>query len=121
MRRTPYPRDARLWSYLISEFRAAGVTSTEMAERYARRAVAAVRRERDQDGITSWGPGDDVPNSVVWVYDLDGDVWERPPGGRWKCRRFDPDDMETAASGEYDSAELLDAYGPVTGTREAEV
>jgi hypothetical protein len=70
-RRTPYPRDDRLWAYLIDEFRKVGA-DTATAERAARRAVAAVRRERQPEtdsGITSWAPGDKIPARIVWVYD----------------------------------------------------
>lgn len=116
MRKTPYANDSRLWSYLVDEFRRAGADAVA-ADRHARRAVAVVRRERQPGcGVASWAPGDQIPAAVIWVYDLDGDVWVRALGGRWKMTGFDPEDAEIAASYEYDDAGLLDRYGPVTGT-----
>lgn len=115
-RKTMYSNDARLWSFLIDEFRSAGIKGTGALERHARRAVSIVRNQRDQDGVVSWGPDEEIPAEVIWVYDLDGDVWEREPGGLWRMRDFDPDDVEALAGEEHDDAGLLERYGPVTGT-----
>lgn len=115
-RKTPYSSDARLWSFLIDEFRSAGVEGAGALERHARRAVAIVRNQRDHAGVVSWGPGEEIPVSVLWVYDLDGDVWTREPGGQWSMPGHDPDEVEDAAGQEYDDTGLLDRYGPVTGT-----
>lgn len=78
--------------------------------------MAIVRNQRDQPSVTSWAPGEEIPASVVWVYDLDGDVWTREPGGLWSLIGFDPEEVEDEAGQEYDDDGLLDRYGPVTGT-----
>lgn len=116
MRKTMYSNDSRLWSYLIDEFRAAGVKGSAALEHHARRAVSIVRNQRDHASVVSWGPGEEIPADVVWVYDLDGDVWDREPGGLWTMRDFDPDEVEGAAGGQYVDETLLARYGPVTGT-----
>jgi hypothetical protein len=119
MPKTPYDNDSRLLAALVEEFRQAGV-DTGPAQRHARRAVALVRQARRvHSDVISWAPGDTIPACVVWVYDLDGDVWERPPAGRWKMTNFDPDDVEQVAGKQHDDQSLLDNYGPVTGTEPA--
>lgn len=115
MARTPYPKDGRLWGLLIGEFRKAGADD-DAAQLHARRAVAAVRNERDQEGIVSWGPGDAIPATVTWVYDLDGYVWERAAGGAWSMSgTFDPEEIR-GTDQKLDDAGLLDQWGPVTGS-----
>lgn len=113
MARTPYPKDGRLWALLVDEFRKAG--AGDDAESRARRAVALVRNEREQEGIVSWGPGDSIPAGVVWVYDLDGYVWTRPSGGVWSMSgEFDPEEVRGTDESLAD-VDLLDRWGPVTG------
>ncbi len=113
--------DARLWAYLTDEFRAAGAGYPEAAQRYARRAVAVVRRERATDGAWTFAPGDTVPGYVTRVYDLDGDTWERQstdPGSTlrdsWKMASFDPGEHEPASRRVLATPSLLDEYGPLT-------
>ncbi|MFC6081018.1 hypothetical protein [Sphaerisporangium aureirubrum] len=115
---TPQPRnDARLWAGFISMLRAAHAPAPEV-EAIARRLVAAVRADRDPD-LRTWAPGKDIPTSVTAVYDLDGDIWERPSTGpedlrRWRMRNHDPEQHETAAGGAHTTTALLSEYGPLT-------
>jgi hypothetical protein len=110
--------DARLWAGLAGLFHEAGC-DTDARLRMARRAVAIVRRERG-DGPT-WGPGEDIPLSVMTVSDLDGDVWDRQsadPGSGlaplWKMRGFNPGRHESLAGGALVTELLLIEYGPLT-------
>ena len=107
--------DAQLWARLVREFSEAG---TADADRHARRAVALVRRDREERsrsgaGIRTFAPGDDIPDDVTWVYDVDGDVWERQRG-RWKMKDFDPAEHDGAAGRPRATPALLDGYGPLT-------
>jgi hypothetical protein len=107
--------DAHPWSGLTGEFRQAG-TDPAAAMRHARRAVALVRRDRDEragSGIRTFAPGDDIPGDVTWVYDVDGDVWARH-GNRWEMRDFHPAEHEAAALSPHATPALLDKYGPLT-------
>lgn len=113
-----HPNDARLWAELSGLFYDAG--AAEDRERFARRAVAIVRRERATAKARTFAPGDNIPYDVTRVYDLDGDVWERqgqPPDSlkdTWKMRGFDPAEHEGAAGGAWITPYLLDMYGPLT-------
>lgn len=112
-----HPNDARLWAELSDLFYEAGAPDDR--ERFARRAVAVVRRERSATAARTFAPGDEVPYDVTRAYDLDGDEWERQgsdPGVRdlWKMPGFNPAEHEAAAGGAYVTPHLLDAYGPLT-------
>jgi hypothetical protein len=114
--------DARLWAELAGLFHDAGC-GTEDRLRFARKAVAIVRRERG-DGPT-YAPGDDVPLTVMTVFDVDGAVWDRqsadPASGLaplWKMREFDPAEHESLAGGALHTDVLLGSYGPVTDAPE---
>lgn len=114
--------DARLWAELAGLFHAAGC-GTDDRLRFARKAVAIVRRERG-DGPT-YAPGDDVPLTVATVFDVDGAVWDRqstdPASGLapvWKMRGFDPAEHESLAGGALHTDVLLDSYGPLTDALE---
>lgn len=115
-----HPNDARLWAELTGLFFEAGATAPEDRGRFARRAVAVVRRERATTAARTFAPGDDIPYDVTRVYDLDGDTWERqgePPGSlkdTWNMTGFDPERHERAAGGAWITPWLLDQYGPVT-------
>lgn len=115
-----HPNDARLWAELSGLFFAAGATSPEDRGRFARQAVAVVRRERATTKARTFAPGDDIPYGVTRVYDLDGDEWERQghPASAlkdtWKMAGFNPDEHETAAGGAYVTPHLLEVYGPLT-------
>ena len=91
--------DAKLWAEIAGLFHAAGC-GTEDRLRFARMAIAIVRRERG-DGPT-YAPGEDVPLTVTTVFDVDGSVWDRqstdPASGLapvWKMRGFDPAEHES--------------------------
>jgi hypothetical protein len=115
-----HPNDARLWAELTGLFYDAGARSPEDRERFARRAVAIVRRERATTPARTFAPGDDIPYDVTRVYDLDGDEWARqgePPGtlkDTWKMHGFNPDEHEWGAGGAWVTPALLDEYGPLT-------
>lgn len=114
-----HPNNARLWAELSGLFFEAGATSPEDRGRFARRAVAVVRRERATTPARTFAPGDDIPYDVTSVYDLDGDEWERQgddPGVRdlWKMPGFNPDRHEWGAGGAWVTPALLDEFGPVT-------
>lgn len=115
-----HPNDARLWAQLAGLFHAAGATSPEDRGRFARQAVALVRRERVTTAARTFAPGDEIPYDVTRVYDLDGDVWERqgePPGDlkdTWKMPGFNKAEHEWGAGGAWVTPALLDEYGPVT-------
>jgi len=114
-----HPNDARLWAELTGLFHDAGATSPEDRGRFARRAVAIVRRERATGAARTFAPGDEIPYDVTRVYDLDGDAWERlgaDPGQRdmWRMPGFSPDQHESDAEGCYVTPHLLDKYGPLT-------
>jgi hypothetical protein len=113
--------DARLWAYLVAEFRAAGADYPDAAHRHARRAVAIVRRERATGTARTFGPGDEIPLDVTRAYDLDGDTWERLSADpdstakdMWRMPGFDPQQHEDDAEGCYVTPHLLDKYGPLT-------
>lgn len=118
-----HPNDARLWAELCALFYEAGATAPEDRGRFARRAVAVVRRERATTAARTFAPGDEVPYDVTRVYDLDGDVWERqgqPPStlkDTWKMVGFDPGQHESASGGAWITPWLLDRYGPLTEIR----
>lgn len=114
------PSDARLWALLVEEFRAAGADSSG-AQQHARRAVAIARRERATTGARTFAPGEEIPDDVTRVYDLDGDVWDRSGTGpdsslrdSWRMQKFDPDQHEPAAGGMWVTPFLLQEYGPLT-------
>jgi hypothetical protein len=115
-----YPNDARLWAELSGLFYAAGAMAAADRERFARRAVAIVRRERAITPARTFAPGDEVPYDVTAVYDLDGDTWERqgrPPDAlkdTWNMAGFNPAEHEEAAGGAWITPWLLDRYGPLT-------
>lgn len=115
-----HPNDARLWAELSGLFYEAGATAPEDRERFARRAVAVVRRERATTNARTYAPGDDIPYDVTRVYDLDGDMWTRqgaPPDSlkdTWNMPGFNPAEHEGAAGGAWITPWLLDRYGPVT-------
>lgn len=115
-----YPNDARLWAELSGLFYDAGATSPEDRGRFARRAVAIVRRERATTPARTFAPGDKIPYDVTRVYDLDGAAWTRqgePPDtlkDTWKMRGFNPDEHEWGAGGAWVTPALLDEYGPCT-------
>ena len=115
-----YPNDARLWAELSDLFCEAGATAPEDRGRFARRAVAVVRRERATANARTFAPGDDIPYEVTRVYDLDGDTWERqglPPDSlkdTWKMPGFSPAEHEWGSGGAWVTPALLDQYGPVT-------
>jgi hypothetical protein len=115
-----FPNDARLWAYIVGEFRDAGADSHD-ALIHGRRAVAFVRRERAKTPARTFAPGDEIPLSVTRAYDLDGAVWERQatdPGDTlrdtWKMPGFDPGKHEPACEGAWITPWLLDQYGPLT-------
>lgn len=115
-----YPNDARLWAELSGLFYDAGATSPEDRGRFARRAVAIVRRERATTAARTFAPGDEIPYDVTRVYDLDGDVWVRqgePPDSlkdTWKMPGFNPAEYEWGAGGAWVTPSLLNEYGPLT-------
>jgi hypothetical protein len=115
-----YPNDARLWAELSGLFYEAGAASAEDRGRFARRAVAIVRRERATTAARTFAPGDDIPYDVTRVYDLDGDMWTRqgePPGSlkdTWKMPGFNRAEHEWGAGGAQVTPALLDEYGPCT-------
>jgi hypothetical protein len=115
-----YPNDARLWAELSGLFHDAGATSPEDRGRFARRAVAIVRRERATTAARTFAPGDEIPYDVTRVYDLDGDMWARqgkPPDSlkdTWNMPGFDPARHEGASGGAWITPWLLDEYGPCT-------
>ena len=114
-----HPNDARLWAELSGLFYDAGARSPEDRGRFARRAVAIVRRERATTAARTFAPGDEIPYGVTRAYDLDGDIWERlsaDPDSRdlWRMPGFDPDQYEGAAGGCYVTPHLLEQYGPLT-------
>lgn len=115
-----HPNDARLWAQLSALFHDAGATAPEDRQRFARRAVALVRRERSATGAGTFAPGDEIPYDVTRVYDLDGDEWVRqgpPPDtlkDTWKMPGFNPAEHETAAGGAWITPWLLGEYGPLT-------
>jgi hypothetical protein len=115
-----HPNDARLWAELAGLFHDAGATSPEDRGRFARRAVALVRRERATTPARTFAPGDEIPYDVTRVYDLDGDEWTRqgePPDSlkdTWKMTGFNPAEHEPAAGGAWITPWLLDEYGPLT-------
>lgn len=115
-----HPNDARLWAELSSLFYEAGATSATDRQRYARRAVALVRRERATTVARVYAPGDEIPYDVTRVYDLDGDEWVRqgqPPDSlkdTWRMTGFNPDQHDEAAQGAWITPWFLDEYGPVT-------
>lgn len=114
---TKHPNDAHLWAELSSLFYDAGVKDRE---RFARRAVAIVRRKRTTTAARTFAPGDEIPYDVTRAYDLDGDEWTRqgqPPDSlkdTWKMTGFDPDSHEWGAGGAWVTPSLLDEYGPLT-------
>lgn len=110
-------KDTRLWAYMVGRLVAAGV---EDAETLARVMVFLVRREQDPDSV-HFAPGDAIPNDVVAVSDLDGDVWERESADaasgqrdHWTMRDYDADEHESAAAGVQLTPFLATAYGPLT-------
>jgi hypothetical protein len=115
-----HPNDARLWANLTGLFYEAGATAPEDRGRFARQAVAVVRRERSATAARTFAPGDEVPYDVTRVYDLDGDTWERqgqPPDAlrdTWKMPGFRLDRHERGAGGAWGTSALLDEYGPLT-------
>ena len=115
-----YPNDARLWAELSGLFYEAGATSAEDRGRFARRAVAVVRRERSATAARTFAPGDKIPYDVTRVYDLDGDMWTRqgePPDSlkdTWKMPGFNRVEHEWGAGGAWVTPALLDEYGPCT-------
>lgn len=121
-----HPNDARLWAELSGLFYDAGARSPEDRGRFARRAVAIVRRERATTAARTFAPGDDIPYDVTRAYDLDGDEWVRqgePPGtlkDTWKMPGFNRAEHEWGAGGAWGTLALLDEYGPVTEIVERE-
>lgn len=116
--------DARLWALLVDQFRQAGAAHPEDAYRYARTAVAIVRRERATTGARTWGPGEAIPYDVACAYDVDGHVWERQSADpastmrdAWKMRGFDADRHESSCGGVQLTPFLLDGWGPLTEVR----
>jgi hypothetical protein len=91
-----HPNDARLWALLADVFYDAGATAPEDRGRFARRAVALVRRERATTAARTYAPGDEIPYDVTRAYDLDGAEWTRqgqPPDSlkdTWKMTGFNP-------------------------------
>lgn len=117
------PKDGRLWALLADQFRRAGAGNAD-AHRFARTAVAIVRRERATNGARTWAPGEDIPYGVSHAYDLDGYVWVRQscdPASTlrdsWKMRDFDPNQHESSCGGVHLTPHLLDAWGPLTEVR----
>lgn len=112
--------EQHLWAELTGLFYQAGATSPEDRGRFARRAVALVRRERATGPARTFAPGDEIPYDVSRVYDLDGDEWVRqgePPDSlkdTWKMTGFNPAEHEWQAGGAYVTPALLDEYGPLT-------
>lgn len=115
-----HPNDARLWAQLSDLFHDAGATAAGDRQRFARRAVALVRRERAGTVARTFAPGDEIPYDITRVYDLDGDEWVRqgqPPStlkDTWNMPGYSPARHETAAGAAWITPWLLDEYGPVT-------
>ncbi|MDG4791939.1 hypothetical protein O7626_39695 [Micromonospora sp. WMMD1102] len=116
--------DARLWALLADLFRQAGTQYPDDAQRYARTAVAIVRRERATGNARTWAPGEAIPYDVAKVYDLDGCVWDRQSTDpestmrdAWRMRGFDPGEHEPSCGGVHLTPYLLDAWGPLTEVR----
>ncbi|MFG1659023.1 hypothetical protein ACGFIY_21075 [Micromonospora chersina] len=116
--------DARLWALLADQFRQAGAAYPDEAQRYARTAVAIVRREWATNGARTWAPGEPIPYDVAEVYDLDGYVWVRESTDpestmrdAWKMRGFNPDEHEPSCGGVQLTPFLLDEWGPLTELR----
>lgn len=116
-----HPNDARLWAELTGLFYEAGATAPEDRGRFARRAVAVVRRERSATAARTFAPGDEIPYDVTRAYDLDGDEWARQSADpsstardMWTMPGFDPGKHEPACEGSWITPWLLDQYGPLT-------
>lgn len=90
---------------LSREFDDAELADPSVAGRLARRTAAIVRREREKTGARTFAAGDDIPDDVARVHDLDGSEWARqgqPPDSLKDTRNMtgsDPGDREESAHG----------------------
>ncbi|MFI6883804.1 hypothetical protein [Streptosporangium canum] len=114
--------DTFLWSAMLGPLKAAGVGDVETM---ARTLVALVRQANTTKSPQSWGPHEDIPDHVLAVYDLDGDIWDRtfphPETtlvSTWRMRHYDSARHDINAAQTYGTPELLLGYGPLTDLME---